>query len=75
MENLLSICRELEGSFMKEIYGLCKAFRFPTLWEMETPLLEFQRVASEGAQGGTLNGIMELTNVLRDYGNHSGEML
>ena len=66
MENLLSIYQELEGSFMKEVYGLYKAFRFRTLWETENPLPEFQRVASEGAQGKTLNGIIELTNVLRD---------
>ena len=69
MENLLSIYQELEGSFMKEVYGLFKAFRFRTLWETENPLPEFQRVASEGAQGKTLNGIIELTNVLRDIQN------
>ncbi|KAJ7321740.1 hypothetical protein OS493_034360 [Desmophyllum pertusum] len=69
MENLLGIYQELEGSFMKEVYGLYKAFRFRTLWETENPLPEFQRVASEGAQGKTLNGIIELTNVLRDIQN------
>ena len=50
---------------MKEVYELYKAFKFRTLWETEDPLPQFQRVASEGAQGGKLNGILELTNVLR----------
>ena len=66
MENLLRIYQELEGSFMKEVYGLYKAFRFRTLWETENPLPKFQRVASEGAHGRKLNGIVELTNVLRN---------
>ncbi|KAL9958424.1 hypothetical protein ACROYT_G035436 [Oculina patagonica] len=66
LEHLLSTYQEMEGSFMKEVYELYKAFKFRTLWETEDPLPEFQRVASEGAQGGRLNGILELTNVLRD---------
>lgn len=66
MENLLRIYQELEGSFMKEVNGLYKAFRFRTLWETENPLTQFQRVASEGAHGRKLNGIVELTNVLRN---------
>ena len=60
----------MEGSFMKEVYGLYKAFRFRTLWETENPLPQFQRIASEKARGGgRLNGILELTNVLRNIQN------
>ena len=66
LEHLLSTYQEMEGSFMKEVYELYKAFKFRTLWETGDPLPQFQRVASEGAQGGRLNGILELTNVLRD---------
>lgn len=54
---------------MKEIYGLYKAFSFRTLRETENPLPQFQPVASEKALGGRLNGIMELTNVLRNIQN------
>lgn len=50
---------------MKEVYEMDKAFQFRTLWETEDPLPQFQRVASEGAHGGHLNEILELTNVLR----------
>ena len=69
MENLLRIYQKMESSFMKEIYGLYKAFSFRTLWETENPLPQFQRVASEKGLGGRLNGIMELTNVLRNIQN------
>jgi len=69
MENLFRIYQEMEGSFMKEVYGLYKAFRFRTLWETENPLPQFQRVASESARGGRLNGILQLTNVLRNIQN------
>lgn len=69
MENLLRIYQEMESSFMKEVYGLYKAFRFRTLWETENPLPQFQRVASEKALGGRLNGILELANVLRNIQN------
>lgn len=69
MENLLRIYQEMESSFMKEVYGLYKAFSFRTLWETENPLPQFQRVASEKALGGRLNGILELTNVLRNIQN------
>ncbi|KAJ7392019.1 hypothetical protein OS493_014955 [Desmophyllum pertusum] len=64
LEHLLSTYQEMEGSFMKEVYELYKGFRFRTLWETDDPLPQFQRVASEGAQGGRLNAIVELTNVL-----------
>lgn len=65
LDNLLGTYQEMEGSFMKEVYELYKAFKFRTLWETDDPLPHFQRVASEGADGGKLNGIVELTNVLR----------
>lgn len=65
MEHLLNAYQELEGSFMKEIYDLYKAFKFKNLWETDALLPEFHRVASEGARGGRLNGILELTNVLQ----------
>ena len=41
MENLLRIYQEMESSFMKEVYGLYKAFSFRTLWETENPLPQF----------------------------------
>ena len=69
MENLLEIYQEMEGSFMKEVYGLYRAFSFRTLWQTENPLPQFQRVASERARGGRLDGILELTNVLRSIQN------
>ena len=67
MDNLLSTYRELEYSFMVNVYELFKAFRFRTLWEGNDPLTNFQRIATESAQGtGQLNGIIQLTNVLRN---------
>ena len=66
MDNLLSTYRELEHSFMINVYELYKAFKFRTLWEGNDPLVNFQRLASESAHGtGQLNGIVELTDVLR----------
>ena len=51
---------------MMNVYELYKAFKFRTLWEGDDPLRDFQRVASESAQGtGQLNGIVQLTNVLQ----------
>ena len=68
LDSLLSTYRELERSFMKEVYELHKAFKFRTLWEGNDPLATFQRVATESAQGtGRLNGIVELTKVLRNF--------
>lgn len=67
MDNLLSTYRELEHSFMINVYELFKAFRFRTLWEGNDPLANFQRIASENARGtGQLNGIIQLTDVLRN---------
>ncbi|KAL9957971.1 hypothetical protein ACROYT_G034931 [Oculina patagonica] len=67
MDNLLSTYRELEQSFMINVYELYKALRFRTLWEGNDPLANFQRVASESARGtGQLNGIIQLTDVLRN---------
>ena len=52
---------------MREVYELHKAFRFRTLWEGKNPLSLYQRVAVESAHGvGRLNGILEITNVLRN---------
>ncbi len=66
MDNLLSTYRELEQSFMINVYELYKALRFRTLWEGNDPLANFQRVASESARGtGQLNGIIQLTDVLQ----------
>ncbi|XP_020617098.1 uncharacterized protein LOC110055061 [Orbicella faveolata] len=66
MDNLLSTYRELEYSFMVNVYELFKAFRFRTLWEGNDPLTNFQRIATESARGtGQLNGIIQLTDVLR----------
>ena len=68
MDNLLSSYRELERSFMKEVYELYKAFKFRTLWEGNNPLASFRRVASESAKGtGRLNGVVQLTGVLRKF--------
>lgn len=67
MDNLLSTYRELEYSFMVNVYELFKAFRFRTLWEGNDPLTNFQRIATESARGtGQLNGIIQLTDVLRN---------
>ena len=67
LDNLLSTYQELEASFMREVYELHKAFRFRTLWEGTNPLSLYQRVAVESAHGvGRLNGILEITNVLRN---------
>ncbi|XP_078344954.1 uncharacterized protein LOC144630471 [Oculina patagonica] len=67
MENLLSTYRELERSFMRNVYELHKAFEFRTLWEGNNPLTSFQRVASESARGtGRLNGVVQLAGVLQD---------
>jgi len=67
LDNLLSTYQELETSLMREVYGLHKAFRFRTLWEGTNPLSLYQRVAVENAYGvGRLNGILEITNLLRD---------
>ena len=66
MENLLGTYRELERSFLRNIYELHKAFAFRTLWQGYNPLASFQRVASESARGtGRLNGVVQLTGVLR----------
>lgn len=52
---------------MREVYELHKAFRFRTLWEGTNPLSLYQRVAVESAHGvGRLNGILEITNILRN---------
>ena len=70
MDNLLSTYRELERSFMKKVYELYKAFKFRTLWEGHNPLVSFRRVASESAKGtGRLNGVVQLTGVLRKFKN------
>lgn len=67
LDNLLSTYQELETSLMREVYELHKAFRFRTLWEGTNPLSLYQRVAVESAHGvGRLNGILEITNVLRN---------
>lgn len=54
---------------MKDVYDLYKAFRFKTLWDEGNPLPALQRVASEGARGGELNGVIGLTNVLKSIQN------
>ena len=52
---------------MVNVYELFKAFRFRTLWEGNDPLTNFQRIATESARGtGQLNGIIQLTDVLRN---------
>ena len=52
---------------MRNLYELHKAFVFRTLWEGNSPLTSFQRLASESALGtGRLNGAVELTNVLQN---------
>ena len=52
---------------MREVYELHKAFGFRTLWEGTNPLSLYQLVAVESAHGvGRLNGILEITNVLRN---------
>ena len=52
---------------MVNVYELFKAFRFRTLWEGNDPLTNFQRIATESAHGtGQLNGIIQLTDVLRN---------
>ena len=52
---------------MINVYELYKAFKFRTLWEGNDPLVNFQRLASESAYGtGHLNGIVQLTDVLRN---------
>ncbi|XP_078356069.1 uncharacterized protein LOC144640885, partial [Oculina patagonica] len=66
LENLLSTYRELERSFMRNVYELHKAFEFRSLWQGTNPLSSFQRVASESARGtGRLNGVVQLTGVFR----------
>ena len=66
MDYLLSTYRELERSFMRNLYELHKAFAFRTLWEGNNPLVSFQRVASESAlETGRLNGAIQLTEVLQ----------
>lgn len=65
LELLIGTYQEMEGSFMKKCYELYKAFKFRTLWQTDDPIPQFQRVASEGARGRRLNGVLELTNVLR----------
>ena len=70
MENILTTYREMEQSFMKNVYELYKAFKFRTLWEEGDPLKDFKRVASESAQGiGQLNGMIQLTSVLQKMEN------
>ncbi|KAM7430868.1 hypothetical protein ABFA07_018466 [Porites harrisoni] len=67
LDYLLSTYRALERSFMRNLYELHKAFVFRTLWEGNSPLTSFQRLASESALGtGRLNGAVELTNVLQN---------
>ena len=51
---------------MKSVYELFKAFKFRTLWEVQSPLATFRRLATESARGtGRLNGVLQLTQVLR----------
>ena len=65
MENLLGTYRELERSFMENIYELQKAFGFQTLWKLDDVISSLRRIASESAFGtGRLNGAVQLQNVL-----------
>ena len=65
MENLLATYRELERSFMENLYNLHKALGFRTLWELDDVMSSFRRIASESALGtGKLNGAVELTKEL-----------
>ena len=65
MENLLGTYRELERSFMENIYELQKAFGFQTLWKLDDVISSFRRIASGSSFGtGRLNGAVELQNVL-----------
>ena len=55
---------------MMNLYRLYKAFAFRTLWEQNSPLASFQRLASESALGtGRLNGAVELTKELQKMTN------
>ena len=62
MENLLSVYREMESSFMKKVYELYKALQFRTLWDIPDPLEDFQRAQFIGGQ---LNGVIQLTDELQ----------
>ena len=67
LDNLLSVYKESERSFMMTVYDLFRAFRFRTLWEGKNPLIVFRRVATESAHStGRLNGILQLTDVLKE---------
>ncbi|XP_031565547.1 uncharacterized protein LOC116300761 [Actinia tenebrosa] len=65
LENLLGTYKELERSLMENIYELQKALGFRTLWNLDSVMSSFQRIASESALGtGQLNGAVELSKVL-----------
>ncbi|XP_031560607.1 uncharacterized protein LOC116296689 [Actinia tenebrosa] len=64
LEHLLGTYKELERSFMENIYELQKALGFRTLWNLDDIMSSFQRIASESALGtGQLNGAVELSQV------------
>ncbi|KAJ7392017.1 hypothetical protein OS493_014953 [Desmophyllum pertusum] len=63
MDNLLSVYREMETSFMKYVYELFKGLKFRTVWDILDPLEGFQRGM---LIGGQLNGVIQLTKVLRN---------
>lgn len=63
MDNLLSVYREMENSFMKNVYELYKGLQFRTLWNIVDPLEGFQRGM---LVSGQLNGVIQLTKALRN---------
>lgn len=66
LENLLASYNRIEESFMKTVYRLRKAINFRTLWEVDSPLATFRRIASENTGGtGRLNAMTQLTSVDR----------
>lgn len=68
LENLLASYNRIEESFMKTVYRLRKAINFRTLWEVDSPLATFRRIASENAGGtGRLNAMTQLTSVLQHF--------
>lgn len=65
-DNLLSTYKQLERSFMIQLYELQKALGFKTLWNLDDLIGSFRRIASESALGvGRLNGAVELTKELQ----------
>ncbi|XP_031560606.1 uncharacterized protein LOC116296688 [Actinia tenebrosa] len=70
LDNLLGTYKELERSFMENMYELQKALGFRFLWNLDDVMSSFQRIASESAMGtGQLNGAVELSQVSQRLDN------